>query len=102
MQDNCSIHTARIVRTWFEEQADIELLHWPSKSCDLNPIENVWGNIVNTWEEGQERTRERLLQHTMAEWEMFRRNQQSIYNHVASMQSRLQNVIANNGGWTKY
>ena len=41
MQDNCPIHKARVVNRWFQEQRDIELLDWPSRSCDLNPIENV-------------------------------------------------------------
>ncbi|XP_068235483.1 uncharacterized protein [Palaemon carinicauda] len=82
MQDNCSIHTARIVRAWFAEQRDIVLLPWPSKACDLNPIENVWGNIVNSWEQGQERNHQRLFQHVLNDWELFRRNRQVVYNHI--------------------
>lgn len=102
MQDNCPIHTARVVRRWFEEQRHIELLSWPSNSPDLNPIENVWANIVNVWETGNERNSEQLWQHVEMEWEVMRRKPQMIYNHVESMQRRLQCVIESNGGWNKY
>ncbi|KAF2892308.1 hypothetical protein ILUMI_13866 [Ignelater luminosus] len=41
VQDNSSIRTAQIVQEWFEEHPEIELLRWPAKSADLNPIENL-------------------------------------------------------------
>ena len=91
-----------MIRRWFEEQRDIELLEWPSKSPDLNPIENVWGNIVNMWEAGRERNSEQLFQHTRSEWERCRRIPNVIYNTIASMPQRLQDVIDNGGGWTSY
>lgn len=101
-QDNCPVHTSRIIRRWFAEQRDIDLLEWPSKGCDLNPIENCWGNIVQSWVPGQERTSQQILQHTMDEWELFRKHPHIVYNTVSSVPQRLQEVIANNGGWTGY
>ncbi len=58
--------------------------------------------MVNGWEQGQERTKDQIVQHTMQEWELFRRNQATIYNLVSSMPTRLQEVIDAEGGWSSY
>lgn len=46
VQDNCPIHRARNVRGWFDRHPDIEVIPWPAKSPDLNPIENIWALMV--------------------------------------------------------
>ena len=102
MHDRCPIHTARAVTRWLNEQRNLEILDWPSKACDMNPIENVWAKMVNVWEPAEERTRRLLQEHTFREWEVLRRTPQLIYDVVASVPRRLQQVIEHNGGWTKY
>ena len=39
--DNCSIHTSKIIKTFFID-SEIKVLEWPSKSPDINIVENVW------------------------------------------------------------
>lgn len=98
MQDNCPVHTSRAVKRWFRDQNHLEILPWSSKACNLNPIENVWANIVNVWETANERTSEQLIEHAKREWEVMRRNTELIYKHVASVTERLRGVIENNCG----
>jgi len=43
-QDNASIHTSSLIKSWFEEY-NIDVMPWLSKSSDLNPIENMRGYL---------------------------------------------------------
>jgi hypothetical protein len=47
IQDKSPIHQSKKIEDWLADHEDeIELLPWPPKGADLNPIENVWGDIV--------------------------------------------------------
>ncbi|KAG0718363.1 putative low-specificity L-threonine aldolase 1 [Chionoecetes opilio] len=72
VQDRSPIHTARVVRQWFAGRDDLVLLDWPSKGCDLNPIEHVWAYMVNGWERQRERRPDQLLAHINRDWEILR------------------------------
>ena len=47
--DNAPIHTARLVKDWFDEhESEVEHLPWPAQSPDLNIIEpNLYSMMVN-------------------------------------------------------
>ena len=41
-QDNAASHTSKLTKDWFKSK-NVEILDRPTKSLDLNPIENLWG-----------------------------------------------------------
>jgi hypothetical protein len=101
LQDNCPIHTARVVQDWLQAQPDIRTVRWPSRSPDLNPIENLWGLMVQRWEMFSERSRPILLSHCHRVWESLR-GTDLCETLVRSMRSRCDAVIDANGASTKY
>jgi hypothetical protein len=47
VQDRSTIHTSTIVTDWFaEEGVSFDVVPWPPKGADMNPIENVWAETV--------------------------------------------------------
>ena len=50
-QDHSSIHDSRVVQERVVRQADVELLDWPKRAPDMNPIENMWSEVKRTMQE---------------------------------------------------
>lgn len=102
VHDNCPIHKSRICKLWFQENHDnIVELPFPAKSPDLNPIENLWGLMVQTWDPTTPRNKNNIIAHVHEIWEGFR-GRQTCENMVASMHERLEAVIEANGGHTRF
>lgn len=100
-QDNCPIHKARVVQN-FLENYNIQTLPWVSKSPDLYPIENVWGEISKQiYKEGfRPRNQDDLRQSIVQAWNRI--TPEYIRGLILSMPERLRNVIEKNGSMTKY
>ena len=76
------------------------VIEWPSRSPDLNPIENLWGIMVNECTDRNERTPDVLERHYMEMWESIRRDPELCQQLVQSMRRRMQDCI-DNGSRTK-
>lgn len=104
MQDNSSVHNARLVLGWIHDHRDVlTRIKMPAKSPDLNPIENLWGKMVQEWDGNQCRTKDALRRHALNVWESFR-GRNVCENLVGSMRRRLQAVLNAEppGSYTKY
>jgi hypothetical protein len=50
-QGHSTIHDSRVVRERLSLQEDVELIDWPPRGTDMNPIENTWNEVKRTMHE---------------------------------------------------
>lgn len=95
-QDNAPCHAANSTRAWFQQEG-IQVLDWPSRSPDLNPMENVWGMLAR-----RVYSRNRQFHHVndlevviMHEWDKLKNTM--LETLVDSMPTRVYALIKQNG-----
>lgn len=103
-QDNATPHTSIIAKQWFSNNGFSldTLLHWPSQSPDLNPIEHVWYQLKRRLNNYPTRptTKEELADRIEKEWYKF--TQADCLKYIDSMPARIEAVIKAKGGATRY
>ena len=100
-QDCAPVHTARIVKTWMEEN-DLPVLPWVPQSPDLNPIEWLWHEL-----EKRLRARPSLPTNLPDLWNILvdewgKLTAADVRKIVATMPTRVREVLKVNGNATKY
>lgn len=100
-QDNASCHASRSTKLWAEEKG-IRILGWPSRSPDLNPIENLWGILARAVysKNTQFNTVEELKSKIIRCWSEI--DKKVLNTLVSSMPNRIFELIRSNGGKIKY
>lgn len=78
----------------------INVLTWPANSPDLSPIENVWAIIKERLSLRHFRSFDAYKKGLVEEWDNL--EQSIIQNLYNSMENRLNQVLDNHGGPTKY
>lgn len=101
VQDNCSVHRSRMVMEWLSTQTDISVISWPSKSPDLNPIENMWGQMVLNWDASEVKSKINLHNEVLRSWELMRGSNAG-WKMVTQMRTRLQQIIESEGHPLRY
>ena len=99
MQDGATAHTCKETIDYLKTYVNI-LDDWPAMSPDLNPIENLWAIMKRKVYELKPKTIDELCAAIFEVWESI--SSEMLKNLANSMQDRLQQVIANNGGHTNY
>lgn len=100
-QDNAPIHTSRVTKEWFTSQ-NMSVFDWPSKSPNLNPIENLSGVFARKVYGGGKQYSDKveLQQCVLDEWQKIELG--LLKSLVASMQNRCVEFLEKSGAKTKY
>ena len=82
VMDNCPIHNT--ARCHFDENS-VTMLAWPPMSPDLNPIENIWGQIESLKNTKYPKNRGELCDAIHSGIELLKREQHGVF--VSTLQS---------------
>lgn len=98
-QDLSSIHMSKKTLHWLESRNVSWMDDWPPKGPDMNPVENVWAELVRRIRNNPT-NREQLWENVHA---AFNELDHTYFNNlIISMPRRMRRVIAAEGLWTKY
>jgi hypothetical protein len=101
VQDNAPPHTARDTAAFLDQQ-DVEVMDWPARSPDMNPIEHVWDQM-SVWIRDMDdppSTVAELQNAVRQAWAAVRPGR--VRTLVESMPRRVRALMAARGGHTRY
>lgn len=102
LQDNDPKHKSKKVVDFLQSQ-NIDFIksnEWPSYSPDLNAIENIWSILKQNIAKRNPKTKASLIKFIKEEW--CKIDDEIIKRTINTMKNRMELVIKENGGKTKY
>lgn len=99
MHDLSSIHTSHLATHWLAQRNIRVMEDWPPKGPDLNPVENVWGELVRQ-SRNESRNRDHLWENVLHAFNQLPNDY--FTNLVESMPRRVASVLEKRGGFSKY
>jgi len=104
-QDHSSIHDSRVVQEWLSVQAD-EVIDWPPRASDMNPIEHMWSEMKRTLQETwlilPPRNSDELWIIVSDAWDEVASSQRYIRSLIESMTRRRKSVVDARRFWASY
>lgn len=95
IQDNSTVHTANLTKIFMEANPQLKFVKLPPHSPDLNPIENVWGYVVDKVEARKPKNLQDLKAAVHEEWNNV--PYWYIVNIYKSMPERIKTVVEKKG-----
>lgn len=69
VHDNSSIRKSNVVQDWLKSHGEIQMIHWPTGGCDMNPVENLWAIMTRDWSVGEVRNVQAAEMRAREVWE---------------------------------
>ena len=105
-EDHYSIRDSRLVQEWLSRQADVELIDWPPRAPDMNPIENMWSEVKRimqeTWPVLPPRSSDELWALVSDAWDEVASSKRYSRSLIECMIRRMKSVVEAEGFWTSY
>jgi arsenate reductase-like glutaredoxin family protein len=98
-QDGAPCHTAKIVKTWLQNN-NIPVLEWTSSSPDLSPIESIWHLMKKELRKNPARTVAELRTKLQHIWDNI--SPEQCTKLISTMPRRIQAVLSQKGDVTQF
>jgi hypothetical protein len=97
-QDGAAFHTARSVQSWLKANVPkfIPREKWPANSPDLNPIENLWGTVLDRAKKRKFTNQQEWQLALAGEWASIA--VEDLQSLIGSMDQRIDACITASGG----